>query len=118
MFRVVLCLLASAALAVPLASAAAPSLVRSEPLALAPGMSGTLALVGNDLATPTSLWTSIPGGNAQAVGGPSANRTEFRLNVPADVPVGLVGLRLATDGGVSNLRLLMIDDLATIRDRG
>jgi hypothetical protein len=86
---------------------------------VAPGSSTALALIGKDLAAPTVFWTSIPGAKSTLASGAgqSAERAAYRLDVPVDTPVGLAGVRLATPGGVSNLRLVMIDDLPTTREQ-
>lgn len=39
-------------------------------------------------------------------------RCEMELEVAADCPLGLYGLRLATEDGLSNLQLFLVDDIA------
>jgi hypothetical protein len=118
MFRITLCSIVCCCLAAP-AAIAAPSLERTEPLAVAPGSSAVLTLVGKELASPTAFWTSIPSAEAGVASGEaqSAERAAYQLNVPANTPLGIAGVRVATAGGASNLRLVMIDDLPTARDQ-
>jgi len=50
--------------------------------------------------------------------GTEAAQVSYRVTLPPTVPVGIYGLRLATGGGISNLRLVMVDDLPTGYDNG
>ena len=97
-------------------------MARVVPSAAAPGRAVDVTLRGTNLNGPTRLWTSFPGeatlspdvpGNGQDGG-----RVTYRLTTPADTPVGVYGLRLATGGGVSDLYLFTIDDLPSVEDAG
>ena len=105
-----------------LAWAQAPSISHTIPAALQIGQAADIVLLGGNLASPTGIWWSMP---AEAVltpglekNGTEAGQVSYRVTVPATVPVGIYGLRLAGSGGISNLRLVMVDDLASVADNG
>ena len=97
---------------------AAPALTTTSPQAIAPGNQADIKLRGSDLAGAALLWTSFPG-QAEltpdiADNGKNAAEVTWRLTVPADVPVGIHGLRVAGPNGVSPLKLMMVDDLPSV----
>jgi Bacterial pre-peptidase C-terminal domain len=87
------------------------------PLSLRPGQTQDIALRGAALAGATDLWTSF---QAKAVltpkpnNGKNASEVSFRISLPADTPSGIYGLRVATDQGISPLRLMLVDDLSVV----
>ncbi|HEY2841977.1 MAG TPA: PPC domain-containing protein [Pirellulales bacterium] len=104
------------------ARAQAPSISYTTPHAVAPGQATDIVLFGGGLASPTGAWWSLP---VEAVPTPGLDkngtdpaRVSYRVTVPADAAVGIYGLRVATVGGVSNLRLAMVDDLPSANDNG
>lgn len=92
---------------------AEPYVEHLEPPSVARGAAGVLAVVGSSVDRPVGLWTSLPAGKllVERVVSSSPERTEFTVRVTADCPVGLYGLRLATEDGLSNLCLFAVDDL-------
>jgi hypothetical protein len=78
-----------------------------------------LTLTGSNLAEPTGLWTSfaakvtIPTDHNN---GREPTKLRVRLEVPRDAPLGFHALRLATKGGMSNLRLFCVDDLPQVQE--
>lgn len=97
---------------------AAPTVTATVPQAAAPGQTVDLKIRGTNLAGPTQFWTSFPV-EAQLPGdiagnGTNAGEVVYRLKVPADAPPGVHALRIATAGGVSNLKLFAVDDLPSI----
>ena len=50
--------------------------------------------------------------------GTEPGQVSYRVTVPPTVPVGIYGMRLATGGGISNVRLVMVDDLPSIAKVG
>lgn len=99
-------------------SAQAPAITYTTPLALKPGQPNDLKLQGGALVGPTQLWTSF---TAQAVlkpdvpmNGMNAAECVYAVTVPSDVPVGIYGVRVATAGGTSPIRLVVIDDLPSV----
>ena len=99
-----------------------PTLAHVMPAAVRPGETTLLTLHGQNLAGTSGLWTSFAADSALAAdlpaGSQSATAAVYRVTVPADAVPGIVGLRVATGGGISNLLLVMIDDLASIADNG
>jgi len=102
-----------------LGQTALPTIGSTSPLAVAPGKTIDLKIRGGNLAAPTELWTSFPcevllpidlAGN-----GTKADEVTYRLKLPADAPPGVHGIRVATAQGVSNAKLIAIDDLPPLR---
>ena len=98
--------------------AAIPVVSSTLPQAAVPGQTVDVKLRGGNLAGPTELWTSFP---VEAVlpaditgNGTNAAEVTYRLKVPANAPMGIHGLRLATPQGLSNLRLIALDDLPSV----
>src|SRR6185437_1847113 len=104
------------------ALAQAPAISHTLPGALAPGNPTDIVFYGGNLAGPTGIWWNMPAEVALTPGleknGTDAAQVSYRVNVPADRPVGIYGMRLATGGGISNLRLVMVDDLPSITKNG
>jgi hypothetical protein len=100
------------------AHAQAPAIARVSPGALRPGQSVQLTLTGSNLGKPTGLWTSAAAQTQVTAGvdknGTLAGRVTFDATAPADTPVGIAALRIATPGGVSNLKFVMVDDLPSV----
>ena len=110
------------AVAVTLAFASAlfaqsPSLTHTSPGALAPGQTVSFTLHGANLSGATNLWT-VFGAKVLSANATNASATRFQLSVPADAPVGLHALRVASVNGVSSPMLLMVDDLPSLADAG
>ncbi|MGL4552799.1 MAG: PPC domain-containing protein, partial [Gemmataceae bacterium] len=70
---------------------------------------------GTNLADATAVWTSF-GGKATITDGKAAAALKIKLDVPKDAPVGFHAVRVATKRGVSNARLLCIDDLPPVAE--
>lgn len=97
---------------------AAPAVTTTSPQAVFPGQQIDVKLRGSDLADASRLWTQF-GAAAQLSpdvkdNGKNAAEVTWRLDVPADVPVGIHGLRVAGPNGVSSIKLIMVDDLPSI----
>jgi hypothetical protein len=90
------------------------------PAAAAPGQSLELAFHGSHLASPKGVWTNIPGAEVKLV--PVSKKaagdkvSHWRITIPSSTPLGYYGIRLATAGGISNLRLVAVDDLPTLAE--
>jgi len=87
-----------------------------------PGKQVDIMLYGANLTGSTSLWTSFPA-SAALTPGIDGNNTKpdsvyYRLTVPSDAPLGVGAVRLVTPEGVSNLKLLLLDDLPTALKNG
>lgn len=106
--------------------ASEPQLKYLQPAAVQPGQSIELLLHGTNLGGPTGIWTNLPGAvfkpvaadKKDAAGQKDSASTvsRWQLSVPANTPLGYYGIRLATTGGISNVRVLMVDDLPTLAE--
>jgi hypothetical protein len=89
------------------------------PLALRPGQTQDLLLQGSGLGDARALWCGFPQKSAvspadsKSRSNPAA--VSFRVIVPPQSPLGIYGVRVATPSGVSPLRLMLLDDLPTVR---
>lgn len=97
--------------------AQSPSLTHTSPGALAPGQTLAFTLHGANLTGATNLWTGF-GANLLSANAANASAAMFQLSVPADAPVGIHALRVASVNGVSSPVLLMVDDLPSVADAG
>lgn len=90
-----------------------PFIEHVEPPGVGRGHKLRIALVGARLDRATGLWTTLPPGklNITAIIASTPDRTELEVETAADCPIGLYGLRLATEDGLSNLHLFAVDDL-------
>jgi hypothetical protein len=100
------------------ANAQVPSISSVTPQAVAPGASTDIVVKGANLANIAKLWTSFAAESALAPdvkdNGKNAATTTWRINVPKDTPVGIHAVRVAGPGGVSALKLIMVDDLKSV----
>ncbi len=94
--------------------AAKPPKIRTvRPLAAVPGKTTELVITGDGLETATGLWTSFDS-KSSIVAEKERNGKSLRikLSISAETPVGIGAIRVAGPGGLSNLELFLIDDLA------
>lgn len=82
-----------------------------------------MRLVGTNLADIREVWASFPTATPIEVvlptdpkAKPEPTRGDLRVQPAADVVPGVYALRVVTAGGVSNLRLMLIDDLPTVAE--
>jgi hypothetical protein len=90
------------------------------PGAIRPGASTDVVIHGANLANPTGVWSDAPL-NAELTPGIEGNGSKpesvsYRFTAPSDLPLGVIGLRVATGQGISNLKLLLVDDLPSVTD--
>ena len=89
---------------------------------MAPGETADVVVTGSNLAGATSLWTSF--GEAAVLApdvennGQDAGRVVFRVSAPAENSLGIHGIRVVTPGGVSSLKLFVVDDLPSVAEAG
>lgn len=106
----------------PAACWAAPSISQIEPVSLVPGQAIDVTFIGGELAAATGVWTSAPATVELTPGiegnGQKADRVTYRITLAADAPRGSLGVRVAAPSGISNLRLLAVDDRPAISDQG
>jgi hypothetical protein len=95
----------------------APTLTTPANLGLKRGSTADLTLTGTNLADPVAVLLSGPG-KATIVPDkkPDAAKVKVKVEVPADAPIGLYTLRLATKQGVSNLRPFIVDELPEVAE--
>ena len=105
-----------------IAMAQEPAANSLTPGALAPGATTNLVISGGNLAVTKSLWTSFPCESILTAGidknGENPVQVMYTLNVPAGTPCGIHGLRVITDKGISPLKFLIVDDLASAASVG
>jgi len=104
------------------AAAQAPSITHTVPTAIQPGKATEVTFFGANLAPVTGVWNSL-GAQAElapgmANNGKEAGKVTYRITLPATLSVGIAMVRVATDKGVSNPRLLLVDDLEATADNG
>ncbi|MDB5310088.1 MAG: hypothetical protein JWO38_4290 [Gemmataceae bacterium] len=93
----------------------APVLTSAANLGAKPGATVELALPGTNLADPTAVLLSCPGKVTVVEDKkPDPAKLKVKVELPADVPVGLHTLRVATRAGVSNFRPFVVDDLPDV----
>lgn len=104
------------------APAQEPAVNATVPAAVIPGQPLNVRLQGGNLAGAKGIWTSFAAQTALAVdvpeNGTKADQVTFSITAASDVPVGIHGLRVWTDKGVSPLRFLLVDDLPTVAQAG
>ncbi len=103
-------------------SAQTPTITSTVPMAVQPGSTLDVKIRGGNLVGATELWTSFPCKSVLSPdvkdNGKNAAEVTFRLTVPADVPVGVNAIRVATPGGTSALKLFLVDDIPSLAQKG
>lgn len=102
-------------------SLAQPSLSHASPAAVQPGQTVEVTLHGGKLDDPLQIWSSFPA-KIELLPGPKdakdqANR-KCKVTVEGNVPVGIGGLIVGSPAGVSDVLLVMVDDLPSVADNG
>ncbi len=103
----------------PAFAADGPSMQTFTPMGFSIGSRVDLSISGKNLADAT-LWTNLhPAPSIEvADDGKNKDTRKFRLRLVAGTSPGIYGLRMVGSGGLSNLGLFMVDDLATVREAG
>lgn len=72
-----------------------------------------LELHGTETSGAVGLWSSLPPGllRARSIGTGDATKAVLEVDLAANAPLGMYGLRLATRSGLSNLHLFAVDEL-------
>jgi hypothetical protein len=98
----------------------APTVNACMPVGVQRGKPAELRLTGSNLAEPTavSLGTAaqITFAPPQEKGKPDNTKVQVQLTLPPDTPLGLYPLRLATRRGLSNVKLIAVDDLPQLSE--
>ena len=103
-------------LGLSLPAVAAPFVEEVDPPVLRRGTVTQITLRGRDLHQAEGVWLSLP--NARAIGfvaGSSPDEATLEVSVPSEAPLGMCGLRLATKSGLSNVHIVLIDELPITR---
>src|SRR5581483_1683505 len=98
-------------------AAAAPALDPVIPLGAPRGAALDVTLSGANLTDPLAAWLSGPGRVTlppDHTNGKDSTKIRARVEVPADAPLGLQRLRVATSQGLSNFRPFGVDALPQI----
>src|SRR5262245_34828626 len=107
---------------VTVAQAQAPSISFLSPSGGQRGTAVDVTVNGAGLTGVSSIWTDLPISatipQEIANNGKEAGKVVVRLQIPAEAPVGIGGVRVVTPKGISNLRLFMIDDLQLVPKAG
>lgn len=92
---------------------AAPFIEEVDPPVLQKGAATRVTLRGNDLRQAVGVWTSLPTSpvSSSIVAADESEEVTLDITVPDDAPLGLHGLRLATNSGLSNVHIVLIDEL-------
>ena len=92
---------------------AAPFIEEVDPPVLQRGVVTRVTLRGNDLRQAVGVWASLPTSpvSGSIVSADGSEEITLDITVPADAPLGLHGLRLATQSGLSNVHIVLIDEL-------
>ncbi|HEV3303679.1 MAG TPA: hypothetical protein VG055_28765 [Planctomycetaceae bacterium] len=118
----VLLALAASALAASGTTVWAQAIASVTPLALRPGQTQEFVLAGSGLAEARQLWSGFPQKSVITPESPKHAKNpaaaSLRVTVPPQAPLGIYGIRVATLSGISPLRLVMLDDLPTVRAAG
>jgi hypothetical protein len=96
-----------------------PNMTAVTPCVLQPGSTTELTLSGSNLTDPVSVWASfaakitIP---TDKDNGKDGKTLRVLIEVPKDTPLGYQALRVATARGVTNLRIICIDELPIVHE--
>jgi hypothetical protein len=95
---------------------AAPYIEEVDPPVLRRGAVTRVTIRGEDLHQAVGIWLSSPTGRATAsVVSERSGEAILEVTVPGDAPLGMHGLRLATRSGLSNVHIVLIDELPLTR---
>jgi len=94
-----------------LTAAEPPHIIRASPTAVPPGNPTEITFFGERLGTLSNLWTSFPCTWTSLKS--SSTQALFRLIVLSNAPVQIGAVRLFGTNALSDLHLVMLDDLPT-----
>lgn len=103
-------------------SAQPPVVSRVEPGGIVPGKTTEIAVHGTSLTGARWLTTTL-GVTAELAGdiegnGTNGSRAVFRVDLPANTPLGIHGVRVISSGGASRVQPVFVDDLPSVQDSG
>jgi hypothetical protein len=97
----------------------APTLTSPANLGAKAGESVEVTLTGTNLSDPVGVALSGPGKATIPTdnkNGIDAAKLRVKFEVPADCPIGLYTIRVATKSGVSNIRPFVVDELPVVAE--
>lgn len=122
MKRLSLAVLFLVVLPASLAHGQPPTLSHLLPSGVQPGKSLDVVFHGANLAGANKVWAGFPLSAALTAGiegnGTQPASVTYRLTIPPDAPLGVAGIRIGTAQGISNVRLVLVDDLPAIAKMG
>lgn len=101
------------------AMAGAQNVTHVLPVGFTPGTTTRVTLHGDGLTGIRHLWTSFS--SASKLADDAANsdsQVSFEVTVPPNTPVGVYGIRGVWEMGISDVRLVVVDDLPVILEAG
>jgi hypothetical protein len=101
----------------PAVPASFPTLTSLANVGGKPGGTVELTLTGTNLADATGVWTSFGGKATIPDGQKDAAKLTVKIEIPADAPIGLHTIRVATKAGASNLRPFVVDELPEVAEK-
>lgn len=116
MKRLIIAVALFAALFAPAAMAAQPVLSRMEPHGIKRGEPTKVILHGARLQDARHVLADLPGLTISEVKPLSNNQVEISVEAAADLPPGQYPIRLVTDTGISNLRLLGVGAMPVLTE--
>ena len=92
---------------------AGPFIEQISPPVLRRGQTNRITLTGRELDGAVDLWASTPGVKigARQIERNNESQVSFDVEVPEKSPLGIYGMRVATQSGLSNVHLFLIDEL-------
>jgi hypothetical protein len=103
-------------IAIPAFASANGFIERITPPVLERGKTTRVEVFGKNLDQAEDLWFSLPVGRVRAKAIESqSDRAVFEVTTTAEAPVGICGIRVATRHGLSNVQLMLIDDLPAMK---
>ncbi len=96
------------------APAPGPYIEAVTPCGVQRGTTVELELSGKELSNPIAVWTSFVGKVTVPTdrdNGKAGGKVRIAVEIPKDAPLGFAALRLSTGHGISNLKLICVDEL-------
>ena len=106
-------------LTLSISTAHSQNVTHMSPVAFNPGVTTRARLYGQGLANVRNLWTSFPATIRWVPDAPATdNEISFDITPDPKTPIGMYGLRGLGPEGMSDLRLVVVDDLTVTLESG
>jgi hypothetical protein len=92
----------------------APTLTTAANLGAKPGTTIEITLTGTNLGSITQVWTSFAAEVKILPEPKSDTKCKISLSIPKNAPLGLHTFRVASEAGLSNARVLTLDELPEV----